>query len=140
MKQLAIFALSLLLITGASQSLARGKHHGGGWDSHHGQYYSPRRHHRYYYKPHYRRNYYQGYRHYRPYRQDYYGSYLGAALLGSALTSGLHHNHNGNSCYQDHSNGRNTSLENREVIGCHRIERLPDGTERRVEVPMSQCQ
>lgn len=72
----------------------------------------------------------------------YYGDYLGAALVGSALTYSFYHLHGGAVCYDHHDDRRSTGYRDRgysEVVGCHRIERLEDGTEVRVDVPLSQC-
>lgn len=91
---------------------------------------------------------YNGWDH-RPWRRHhwrhggYYGDYVGAAILGSALTFSLYHRHNGAICYDRHDDrhdpyyreGRRT-----DVVGCHRIERLADGTEVRVDVPLEECQ
>ena len=158
MKQLTIFVIALLLFTVNAGALAGGKGHGAKHGNQHYQqkghkygHYNYRKHHYKYYGP-YRgprisRGYYGPYRGPRIsrgyYRPNYYPSYLGAALIGSALSYSLYHTHNGAYCYDNHGNdnyqpssgGRSYS----EVVGCHRIEQLPDGSERRVELPMSQC-
>jgi hypothetical protein len=132
MRHITVYGLALLLITTTTAALAGGRGHGG---YHGGNNYRHGGHH---YRPH------RPYRHYsNHYRQAYYyPSYLGAALIGSAFSYSLSHNHNGTSCYENHSNDRyrQSSGGYNEVVGCHRIERLPDGTERRIEVPVSQCQ
>ena len=148
MKQLAIFAIALLLFNVNTDALAGGKSHGR---KHGNQHYQQKGHNYGHYKRH-NRHHNKHYEYYRPYRgHRYYGgyyrpsysypSYLGAALIGSALTYSLFHTHNGAYCYDNHGNDnyRQSSGRYSEVVGCHRIERLPDGTERRVEVPMSQC-
>jgi hypothetical protein len=145
MKQLTLYGLALLLVVGTSAVLASGKHHNGYQRGYHGnhyrqQHYKPQhygRHH--YYRPHHYGRHYFG----RHYRHGYYPSYLGAALVGSALTYSLYHTHQGAACYQDHSRDgyrdRDRDRRNSEVVGCHRIEHLPDGSERRVDVPLSEC-
>ncbi len=154
MKKLTAYGLAFLLFTGTSAALAdRGDRgdHGGGYDDNRGQHYKHKKHHHKHKKHHYKhrkhhyKNYYRGH-HNRFYNRRYYApgyyypSYLGAALIGSALTSSLYHTHSGERCYQNHSDNQyRQSSSNREVVGCHRIEILADGSERRVEVPMSQC-
>lgn len=147
MKQLAIFAIALLLFNVNTDVLAGGKSHG----KKHGNQHYQQKGHNYGHYNHGRHNY-NHYEHYRPYSSyRYYGghyrpnyaypSYLGAALIGSALTYSLFHTHNGTYCYDNHGNDNYRQSNGRysEVVGCHRIERMPDGGERRVEVPMSQC-
>ena len=56
--------------------------------------------------------------------------YVGGALLGSALTYGAINN--GRYCDDDFR-------YRGDVRGCYRIERLPNGRERRVELPPSAC-
>ena len=149
MKKLTAYGLAFLLFTGTSAALAgrgdRGdhgrnndnrKHFSNG--SHHNKHYNNRwQHNKHYYRGHRNRFNYRRY----PSRGYYYPSYLGAALIGSALTTSLYHSHGGERCYQNHATDqyRQSSSSNREVVGCHRIEILADGSERRVEIPMSQC-
>ncbi|MFT4519911.1 MAG: hypothetical protein ACI9JM_002310 [Halioglobus sp.] len=101
----------------------------------------------------YKPRYYGGYRHngrghHRRYQSSwyfgtrpYYSPFFGAALVSGAITHSLYHLHDGATCYDRHETdyrdggSRNYS----EVAGCHRIEQLSDGTQRRVEVPISQC-
>ena len=150
MKLLTAYGLAFLLFTGGTAALAGGKGHGGhhgGKNYNSGKHYSGGHSYRGYRNKHRVRHY----NHYRPYRNNfYYGSYyrpnyfypsyLGAALVGSALTSSLYHTHNGERCNDRHADSDyRQSSGNREVVGCHRIEVLADGSERRVEVPMSQC-
>lgn len=139
MKKLTAYGLAFLLFTGTSAALA-----GRGDRDDHGRHNDNRRH--YNNGGHHYNHYYRGHRnnfYYRRYpsRGYYYPSYLGAALIGSALTTSLYHSHNGQSCYENHADDqyRRNSSSNREVVGCHRIEILADGSERRVEIPMSQC-
>ena len=142
MKTLTIFGIAVLLFTVNAGALADGK---GGGKKHGNQHYQQkghkyghhnyRRHHYKHYRPYRGPRHYGGY--YRP--NNYYPSYLGAALIGSALTYSLYHTHNGAYCYENHGNDRYQQGNYSEVVGCHRMERLPDGSERRVEVPMSQC-
>ncbi len=132
MRHITVYGLAFLLITATTAALAGGRGYGGHQRGHHYGHGG---------------NYGHHYRPYRPYSNyhrpgNYYPSYLGAALIGSAFTYSLSHNHNGASCYENHSNDsyQQSSGGYSEIVGCHRIERLPDGTERRIEVPMSQCQ
>jgi hypothetical protein len=136
MKQLTVYGLAFLLVVGTTTALAGDRRHGGHPPG--SQHY--RGHHGYSYKHYPQHSYYRG--HYgRHHYGRYYPSYLGAALIASSLSYSLHHNHNGVACYQSHSTDRyqQQSSSYSEVVGCHRIERLSDGSERRVEVPMSQC-
>ena len=150
MKQLTIFVIALSLFTVNAGALAGGKGHG---NKHGNQHYQQkgykhgndnyRKHHYKHYRPYRGPRVYRGY--YRP--NYYYPSYLGAALIGSALSYSLFHTHNGAYCYDNHGNDSyqpssgsgSGSGSYTEVVGCHRMERLPDGTERRVEVPISEC-
>lgn len=106
------------------------------WDRHYGYrngwnhgYWSHRgKHHR---------NWHHNRRHY---RGGYYGDYIGAAILGSALTYSLYHLHDGAVCYDSHDDRRDRRrYKQSEVVGCHRIERLQDGSEIRVDVPLAEC-
>jgi hypothetical protein len=139
MKKLTAYGLAFLLFTGTSAALAgrgdRGDH--GRHNDNRGHYNNGRHHYNHYYRGH--RNRFYNRRYYAP--GYYYPSYLGAALIGSALTTSLYHSHSGERCYQSHANDqyRQGSSSNRQVVGCHRIEILADGNERRVEVPLSQC-
>lgn len=136
MKQLTVYGLAFLFVITTSTALAGGRGHSGRQHYRHGGYHfdNHRQHPRHAYRSGYRGGYYRPGYHYPP--------YLGAALLGSALASSLYHNHNGSRCYDNHSADRYQQQAGRysEVVGCHRIERLADGSERRVEMPMSQCQ
>lgn len=159
MKKLTCYGIALSLLIAATGSLAEKRGHGGNHgedrggnhgkhhykqkghhyghrdDRHYGRHYGHRYGHRYgHYKPYRQPRYYRGY-----YRPDY-PSYLGAALFGSAITYSLLHTHNGAHCNDNHGGDYyRQSNRSTEVVGCHRIERLPDGSEVRVEVPMSQC-
>lgn len=145
MKKLTAYGLVFLLFTGSSAALAGRDDHGRGHDGNRGQHHKHKKHHYNHNKQHYS-HYYRSHRNHfynrRYYSQNYYyPSYLGAALIGSALTSSLYHSHNGERCYEEHAvdQYRQSSSSNRQVIGCHRIEVLADGSERRIEMPMSQC-
>ncbi len=144
MQRLTAITLALVLAGGSGTALAdSGKHdkhgkHGGDRhghsqshhdDRHHGgpKYkvyvgYSPRHHH--YHDHHY-------------YRPSYYP--LGAALVGAAVSYSVYHTHNGVRCYDDHRNTSYTPVSSTQVVGCYRIERFPDGSERRVDLPTSEC-
>jgi hypothetical protein len=84
------------------------------------------------YRPYWNQRWYYGPRHY---RRDWGSAYLGGALLGSAITYSLSHNH-ANCTDSSHYHGGSSRYE---VSGCYRIERLPDGREVRVELPLSAC-
>ncbi len=84
----------------------------------------------------------------RHHRQDYsrnnHAGHLGAALLGSAISHTLFHHHNGAVCHDNHGYRNSRDYHHRfnsrnQVVGCHRVERFADGSERRVRVPLSQC-
>jgi hypothetical protein len=86
--------------------------------------------------------------HYR--RDNVFPALLGAAIVGSVINHSLYHTHGGAVCYDKHSDASYSNYDNAynsgsrsvgysEVSGCHRIERMPDGSERRVDVPISQC-
>jgi hypothetical protein len=150
MKQLSVYTLALLLVIGTTSALASGRDHRRHSNDRHNTH---RSHYNYgnHYQSHYRHGYsrHHGSSHYRHgfYRPSFYGhSYLGAALIGSAFSYSLYHQHNGAVCYDNHGSDIRGSdrYEPRasysEVVGCHRIERLPDGTQRRVDVPRSQCE
>jgi hypothetical protein len=133
MKHFSLYALTLVLVAGTSAALAGGRDHRGHREGHHYSHRGP--HH--YARPNFHRRYYDN-----RYRAGfYYPSYIGAALLGSAFGASLYHNHNGAPCYDNHSSDQyqQRSSGYSEVVGCHRIEQLEDGTQRRVEIPMSQC-
>lgn len=160
LRQLAVFGLAAVLTGGMTAAFADdrgrgfrdghgGKHHfekrGGDWGRHYrGKHYRDKdfrgRHYRGKHYGHSHHKYYRG-RWAPRYRGSYYyydaSRYLGSALVGAAVSYALFHNHNGAVCYDSHSRGYGST--NYEVTGCHRIETLPDGSQRRVEVPMSAC-
>jgi hypothetical protein len=123
MKRLMVSGLALLLTTGGGAVLAdRDYHHGG-----RGHAYGYYKHH-WYPRPVYREVYYYP----RPYYyhdHDYYYP-LGAALIGAAVTYSIVHGHD---------TSYSVSGSSAEVVGCYRVERYPDGRERRVEVPIEEC-
>jgi hypothetical protein len=127
MKKLTMISSALLLAVTASTALAAPHH--GDRERNSGKHFisskhaSPGRHHdsarnRQHHKParyarENRRDDYRGRHHRRPYNQHYYNawrhdrhdayrSYMGAVLVGSALTYGLHHMHHGAVCYEHH--------------------------------------
>jgi len=130
MKRLTVYGLVLVLATGSGMALAdrdrgHGNHRGGHGHKHHGYKHGHHQGH-WYPRPYYRNVYYYP-------RHDHHSDYyypLGAALIGAAVTYSLYH-------------GRDAGYSERagstEVVGCHRIERYPDGSERRVEVPLGEC-
>ena len=147
MKRLAVFGILIVLFTASTAALADNRGHGKKYDNQHYQHKSHKNGHKYGHKNrHYKRGRY-AYKYYRPYRgRRYYGGYyrphyyfpdyVGAALIGSALTYSLYHTHNGAYCYDNHGDNNYQQRSYSEVVGCHRMERLPDGSERRLEVPL----
>jgi len=101
----------------------------------------------------YDRHYDRGWRydswHHKPWKykhrrwdRHYYGDYLGAALIGSALTYSFYHTHGAAVCDDRHDDRHDPHYREGgygEVVGCHRIEQLSDGSEVRVDVPLSEC-
>jgi hypothetical protein len=109
MKKLSVCALAILLVVGTTSALASGSDHRRSSNDTHNTHRS-----HYSYGNHYKTHYRHGYKSH--HRSSFYShSYLGAALIGSALRYG-------------------------EVVGRHRIERLPNGRHRRVDVARSQCE
>jgi len=145
MKRLTTIGFCALLAMGSGAALADRDYRGGKGDGHgngHGKghgYHDERHNYKHYgghhdthYVYYYPRPYYPRY----PDRYVYYP--LGAALIGSAVTYSLYHSHDGVRCYDNHSVSSYSSPSS-EVVGCHRIERYPDGSERRVDLPLSEC-
>ena len=126
MKQFTVYALAIVLIVGTTAALAGERRHG----NHHGGYKKQWGHSNYHHRGYYRGHFNSGH---------YYAGYFGAALVGAALTANLYHTHNGAHCYDRHPDNYRSSRNYSEVPGCYRIERFSDGSERRVELPMSQC-
>ena len=62
---------------------------------------------------------------------------LGAALVGTAIGYTL--SRSGPDCYGNCTTTTYTNASTSNVSGCYRIERYPDGSERRVELPLSEC-
>lgn len=123
MKRLTMSGLALVVAVGSGTALADRDH--GGWHGGHGHH-----HHRHYVRHWYPRPYYRTVYYYpRHHHGDYYAP-LGAALIGAAVTYSIFHSHDG---------GYAGSSGSSDVVGCHRIERYPDGSERRVEVPLAEC-
>jgi Ni/Co efflux regulator RcnB len=155
---LSTIGLALALAVGTSSVMAAGNHgdrHNRGWNSSHEQSRhgahqrrdNYNRHARVQHRSsHYNRWSYNSYR-YRGYspshwrhrsRGGYYPSYIGVRLAGSLIGHSAYHLHSGAVCYDAHQRDGRPGNYN-EVVGCHRIERMPDGNQRRVEVPLSQC-
>lgn len=136
-KQLTACFMAITLGTASAAAMADRKHHKA-YRHYQGHHYDTR----------YDQKRWQPPRHrithiHKHYRSDYSG-YLGAALLGSAITYTLFHHHNGAVChdshgYRDSHDYRDRYSSRYDVVGCHRIERFADGSERRVSVPLSQC-
>jgi hypothetical protein len=139
MKRLTSMGLAILLATGGGAALAdrgHGDDHHGGHGPGYGKGYEHHYHEGHWYpRPYYPRPYYYPRPHYD--REYYYP--LGAALIGAAVTYSLFHTHDGARCYENHVVSYSAPAASAEVVGCHRIERYPDGSERRVEVPVSEC-
>ena len=133
MKRFTLSGLALVLAMSTGAAMAdRGRgdydgnhgHHHGRWCKHgHGHGHHKRH---WYPRPYYRPVYY--YPHHE-HHSDYYEP-LGAALIGAAVTYSIFHGHD---------SGYSGSSGRSDVVGCHRIERYPDGSERRVEVPLADC-
>ena len=138
MKPLTIYALALALLAGTTAALAGGRDHRGDHGRPHWNHY--KKHHYIPYRPHHRYPYHGPWT-YRGYRPGYYYLPYAGALIGSAISYSLFHTHDGAYCYEDHARRGDHYREGgrREIVGCHRIERLPDGRERRIEVPLSEC-
>jgi hypothetical protein len=130
MKRLMVSGLALLLTTGGGAVLADHDHgdyyHGGRGHGYRYGYYQPH----WYPRPYYREVYFYPSHDYHHHDNDYYYP-LGAALIGAAVTYSIVHTHD--------TSYSTTSSSSVEVVGCHRIERYPDGSERRVEVPLEEC-
>jgi len=140
MNKLSVYSLALLLVTGSGLALA-GRSTGISVNVHynHPDAHYKRPHYRHHTKRHYKTHHHarqQGY--YYP-RSYYFPGYFGAVALGSALRYSLYHMHQGTVCYDHHSGRDYRGNYHRQVVGCHRIERFPDGSQRRVDVPVSQC-
>ena len=59
---------------------------------------------------------------------------IGGAIIGSAITGSLLDDGGCRHCGRDRD-----PLPSREITGCYRLERTPDGYERRIELPASEC-
>lgn len=132
-------------------------HHGGHkHGKHYRRHHYERQHYGHRYRHHYNRHYNHRYNHHYRHRHDYHGyrggywryrrhgdyyPYIGVAIAGSLIGHRLYHLHGDTVCYDDHERDRRGERRGgySEVVGCHRIERLPDGSERRVDVPLSEC-
>ena len=79
------------------------------------------------------------------FRYDYYphghigwrSGFATGALLGSSVNVTQFHN-DGDHRYCDHEPA-DRNRGSGQISGCYRIERLPDGSERRIELPLSDC-
>lgn len=144
-RQLAVL-LALILASGSGLATAdRDRHEGGRHGGHHGKHhgkhhwkhpgyrsgghwYSDRSHWHYHPRPYYRPRVYYSYDPYLP---------LGAALVGTAIGYTL--SQAGSDCNGGCTTTTVTRSVNSNVSSCFRIERYADGSERRVELPISQC-
>lgn len=150
MKILSVYTVAILLVVSTTSALASGREHRRHSNDNHSTHRS-----HYSYDNHYKTHYLHGYNRHRSssqyrrgfYRPSIYGhSNLGAALIGSAFSYSLYHHHNGAMRYNNHgsdireSDRYETSSKYSKVVGCHRIERLPDGSRRRVDITRSQCE
>lgn len=148
-KQLTSCILALTLATTATAALADRKHDRDRHDyrgGHYGKHHQPSRHHgfrdRQRYHPGFRykswpRGHQRVTRIHHHYHNDY-STFFGAALVGSAISYSLFHHHDGIQCHDNHARDYRGGSRY-EVVGCHRIERLADGREIRISVPLSQC-
>lgn len=153
MQRLTAIMMALVLLGSSATALAdrdrdrhRGGKHGGhhGFhDKHHGKHHGYRgKYHEYRgkdYRHHGKRHVkHYVYYHSKPYhrsRAHYnYDPYLplGAALVGTAVGFTLGHGH-------DNVTTTYTRSTTSNVTGCFRVERYPDGSERRVNLPPSEC-
>ncbi|MFV0277556.1 MAG: hypothetical protein ACK5HY_10280 [Parahaliea sp.] len=135
MKRLTAITMAVLLASGSTAALADRNHRG---DSHGRQHYSHSHHGNHHQKRHhdFRRDrhyssHYSHSRHYSPYHRRNHFDPLGAALIGTAIGLSINHNH--------HSTVRYYNDRNQVISGCYRIERYADGSERRVDLPPSEC-
>ncbi|HEY7776673.1 MAG TPA: hypothetical protein VIC02_09040 [Kineobactrum sp.] len=99
-KSLITAMFTLVLATGTSAALADNKHWRVKHDKHAGKHYQQSRHKGYQSGSHYRDRPYRETR--RDRRRDNHAAYLGAILVGSAISHSLLHNHNGAVCYERH--------------------------------------
>jgi hypothetical protein len=133
MKRFTLSGLALVLALGNGMALAdRDDWHG---DHSHGWYGPPRgywypRYPHPVYRPVYVYPQYYYHDHHDHHDHDDYYVPLGAALIGAAVTYSIVHSHD-----TSYSGSGGSS----DVVGCHRVERYPDGSEHRVEVPIADC-
>lgn len=146
---LTIGLIGALAASAAPAALADKGYQNKHWDRYDNrQRYNNRNNHRsnYRYNRNYRsfygNQYWRGGRYYAPPRYNYnrYNGYwgvpsafIGGALIGSSLNYSRYHDRDDHR-YCDHS-----TQNRQESSGCYRVERLPDGRERRVELPRSAC-
>jgi len=140
MNRLSLCGLAVLLIIASRSALA-----GHGSDFYVEAYVS---HHNVHYRsPHYRHDnrhanrahqHTRQQRYYYP-RSYYFPNHYGLVAVGPTLSFSLYHRHRGKVCYDRHSGRDYRGAYHSEVVGCHRIERFPDGSHRRVDVPVAQC-
>jgi hypothetical protein len=64
---------------------------------------------------------------------------LDAALIGGAILYGRYPDPVPDNIPRYNPNYSPPTANGAEVVGCYRIERFPDGTERRVELPVAVC-
>jgi len=139
MKRLTAIAMALVMTGSSTLALAdRGRHGDGDYRGGHGYY--DKHHWKYRGPPVKVVHYYPQYPRYR-YSTRVYHDYdpylpLGAALVGTAIGYSL--SQAGSDCYGNCTTTV-TQTTTSNVSGCYRIERYPDGSERRVELPISQC-
>lgn len=145
MKRLTAVIMSLVLAGSSGLATADRDRHDKGWrggdyrhhgDHHWGHHGHPGRH----YGPPVKHYVYYYPRHHHTTRVYYdYDPYLplGAALVGTAIGYTL--SRSGSDCYGNCTTTTYSSAPVSNVSGCYRIERYPDGGERRVELPLSEC-
>ena len=145
MKVMTLISTAILgtLLIGTSQAEA---HHLGGWRDAH-------RYHGYDYRwdrgrwahRHQRRAWRAGYRAGRWYHShDRWALGVGGFATGIVIGSHLNHDHHRRFDHVDarrdrHAGGDWREEDQRRISGCYRIDVLPDGRERRIELPVSEC-
>ncbi|MEM1144385.1 MAG: hypothetical protein AAGI88_17530 [Pseudomonadota bacterium] len=151
MRKHVILASSLAILIAAlplSASADRG-HRGHGWDGRGDWDRWERRHHRFHrrlnkrqWRRHHRRAWNNRWRnrwYYHPrYRYDYYPfGWRSGFATGAIIGSSIHRDR----FYDDRDRrDRDRITQDRgEISGCFKVERLPDGSERRIELPLSDC-
>lgn len=136
----AVMAVLPLTASADHRHRNHGWDHRGNWDRWDRRHYNfQRRQFRRFQNRAWRNRWYRGPR----LRYDYYplgwrSGFATGAVLGSTINVTRFHDY-GDHRYCEHTTSRRRSFEGDEISGCFRVERLPDGSERRVELPRSEC-